>query len=37
MTVEVYRTVLQNGQPWIQDSFLSVFEPWPNIFIRGTG
>jgi vancomycin resistance protein YoaR len=37
MTVEVYRTVLQDGQPWIQDSFLSVFEPWPNIFVRGTG
>jgi vancomycin resistance protein YoaR len=37
MTVEVYRTVLQNGQILRQDSFHSVFEPWPNVFLRGTG
>ncbi|NJK81844.1 MAG: vanomycin resistance protein VanB [Chloroflexaceae bacterium] len=37
LTVEVYRTVSQQGQVLYQDVFPSVFEPWPNIYVRGIG
>lgn len=35
LTVEVYRMVMEDGQVVRQDEFDSVFEPWPNIFLRG--
>jgi vancomycin resistance protein YoaR len=37
MDVEVYRTVWQNGVVLRQDTFASSFQPWPNVFVRGTG
>jgi vancomycin resistance protein YoaR len=37
MHVQVYRTVQDNGQVMRQDTFDTVFEPWPNIYVRGTG
>jgi vancomycin resistance protein YoaR len=37
MHVQVYRTVTDNGQILRQDTFDTVFEPWPNIYVRGTG
>ncbi len=37
MHVQVYRTVQSNGQIIHQDTFDTVFEPWPNIYLRGTG
>jgi vancomycin resistance protein YoaR len=37
MHVQVYRTVWEGGQVARQDTFNTVFEPWPNIFVRGTG
>jgi vancomycin resistance protein YoaR len=37
MHVQVYRTVEDNGQVIRQDTFDTVFEPWPNIYVRGTG
>lgn len=37
MTAAIYRNVWQSGQLIHQDTFLSVFEPWPNIYMRGTG
>jgi vancomycin resistance protein YoaR len=37
MHVQVYRTVQANGQTIRQDTFDTVFEPWPNIYVRGTG
>jgi vancomycin resistance protein YoaR len=37
MHVQVYRTVQENGQIIRQDVFDSVFEPWPDIYLRGTG
>jgi vancomycin resistance protein YoaR len=35
--VQVYRTVQEGGQIIRQDVFDSVFEPWPDIYLRGTG
>ncbi len=37
MRVNVYRTVSQNGQLLLQDTFPTHFEPWPNIYLRGGG
>lgn len=37
MTVEVYRTVRANGVVLANDTFFTKFEPWPNIYVRGTG
>ncbi len=37
MDVTVGRIVRQNGAVLVQDNFFSRFEPWPNIFVRGTG
>lgn len=37
MRVNVYRTVTQNGQVLLQDTFPTRFEPWPDIYLRGTG
>jgi vancomycin resistance protein YoaR len=37
MHVQVYRTVENNGQVVRQDTFDTIFEPWPNIYVRGTG
>lgn len=37
LTAEVYRTVRHNGQLIHQNAYRSVFEPWPNIYVRGTG
>ncbi len=35
--VTVYRTVMRNGSFYIQDSFFTHYEPWPNIFEYGPG
>ncbi len=35
--VVVTRTVTRGGQVLSRDSFLTVFKPWPNIYVRGTG
>jgi vancomycin resistance protein YoaR len=37
MHVQVYRTVTENGQVLHQDTFNTIFEPWPNVYLRGTG
>ena len=37
MDVRVGRIVRQNGQVLYRDSFLSRYQPWPDIFVRGTG
>jgi vancomycin resistance protein YoaR len=37
MHVQVYRTVTEGGQVVRQDTFDSIFEPWPDIYLRGTG
>jgi vancomycin resistance protein YoaR len=37
LDVEVYRTVWQNGAILRQDTFPSSFQPWPDVFVRGTG
>lgn len=37
MKVEVYRTVKEGGNVIRHDTFFSFFEPWPNIYLRGTG
>lgn len=33
----VYRDVWQNGTLLRRDTFPTLFQPWPNIFVRGTG
>ncbi len=35
--VQVYRSVYGNGQLLHQDTFSTIFEPWPDIYLRGTG
>jgi vancomycin resistance protein YoaR len=35
--VQVYRSVKEHGQVIRQDTFDTIFEPWPNIYLRGTG
>jgi vancomycin resistance protein YoaR len=35
--VTVRRVVLEGGQVVREDSFFSRFQPWPNIYVRGTG
>jgi vancomycin resistance protein YoaR len=35
--VTVYRTVTKNGAVYLQDSFFTHYEPWPNIFEYGQG
>jgi vancomycin resistance protein YoaR len=37
MDVRVGRRVLQNGVVVGEDVFFSRFQPWPNIFVRGSG
>ena len=37
MDVRVARIVKQNGKVLSQDTFFSRFQPWPDIFVRGTG
>lgn len=37
LVVEVYRDVWQNGALIRRDTFPTTFNPWPNIFVRGTG
>lgn len=37
LQTELYRTVLQDGQVIHQDTFKTTFEPWPDIYRRGTG
>ncbi len=37
MTVEVYRVVRERGQLLYRDTFTTKFQPWPNIYVRGTG
>lgn len=37
ITVEVQRTVARGDQVITQDTFPTVFKPWPNIYVRGTG
>ncbi|MFV9507136.1 MAG: VanW family protein [Oscillochloridaceae bacterium umkhey_bin13] len=35
--VEVYRTVTRDGQVIARDTFPTLFKPWPDIYVRGTG
>jgi len=37
MDVQVGRIVKQNGKVLLQDTFFSRYQPWPDIFVRGTG
>ncbi|MCX7859574.1 MAG: VanW family protein [Chloroflexus sp.] len=37
LRVEVYRTVYANGEVIRRDTFPTTFQPWPDIFVRGTG
>jgi vancomycin resistance protein YoaR len=37
LDVTVRRVVLEDGQIVRQDSFFSRFQPWPDIFVHGTG
>lgn len=37
LRVDVYRTVSQNGRLIAQDTFDTLFKPWPDIYVRGTG
>lgn len=37
ITVEVSRTIARGDQVLAQDTFPTVFKPWPNIYVRGTG
>jgi vancomycin resistance protein YoaR len=37
MDVRVGRLVKQDGKLLYEDTFFSRFQPWPNIYIRGTG
>ena len=37
MDVRVGRIVRQNGKVLLQDTFFSRFQPWPDVFVRGTG
>jgi vancomycin resistance protein YoaR len=37
ITVVVERTVTLGGQVLAQDAFPTEFQPWPDIFVRGTG
>ncbi len=36
MTINVYRTVTQAGQVLLQDTFRTEFEPWSDVYLRGT-
>ncbi|MGC8951218.1 VanW family protein [Chloroflexus sp.] len=37
LRVEIYRTVYTNGEVSLRDTIPTTFQPWPNIFVRGTG
>jgi vancomycin resistance protein YoaR len=37
LDVRVERIVRQNGEVLLRDTFVSSFQPWPDIFVRGTG
>ncbi|RMD82992.1 MAG: vanomycin resistance protein VanB, partial [Chloroflexi bacterium] len=37
LRVEIYRTVYTNGEVRLRDTIPTTFQPWPNIFVRGTG
>lgn len=37
LDVTVRRVVLENGQVVREDRFFSRYQPWPDIFVRGTG
>lgn len=37
LDVHIERIVRQDDQLLLHDSFVSSFQPWPNIFVRGTG
>jgi len=37
LRVEIYRTVYAEGQVHLRDTIPTTFQPWPDIFVRGTG
>ncbi len=37
LQVEIYRTVYAGNQVHLRDTIPTTFQPWPNIFVRGTG
>lgn len=37
MDVRVGRVVKRDGKVLYEDTFFSRFQPWPNIYVRGTG
>ncbi len=37
LTVEIYRTVFEGDEVRAHDIFPTTFQPWPDIFVRGTG
>lgn len=37
LVVEIYRNVWQKGELVRQDTIPTTFEPWPDVFVRGTG
>jgi vancomycin resistance protein YoaR len=37
LEMELYRTVYEDGVVRSRDVFPTVFQPWPNIYVRGTG
>lgn len=37
LDVRIERIVRQRGEVLLSDAFVSSFQPWPNIFVRGTG
>ncbi len=37
LEMELYRTVYENGGVRSRDVFPTVFQPWPDVYVRGTG
>jgi vancomycin resistance protein YoaR len=37
LVAEVYRNVWEDGELVRQETFPTTFEPWPDVFVRGTG
>ncbi|MCU0491155.1 MAG: VanW family protein [Chloroflexaceae bacterium] len=37
MTITVHRIISENGSERVPELFVTTFQPWPNVFVRGTG
>jgi len=37
LEMELYRTIYEDGVVRSRDVFPTIFQPWPNVYVRGTG